>query len=72
MCLCFIINSFNDKTINAMGAAILPNLLRSSMLRKPDVVVVVVVVEVVAEGKFVRRVSWGAPSVVRALKQPAL
>jgi len=40
-----------------MGAAILPNLLRSSMLRKPDVVVVVVVVEVVAEGKFVRRVS---------------
>ena len=28
MFLCFIINSFNDKTIIAMCAAILPNLLR--------------------------------------------
>ena len=41
MFLCFIINSFNDKTISAVGAAILPNLLRSSMLRKPDVTLVV-------------------------------
>ena len=41
MFLCFIINSFNDKTIIAMGAAILPNLLRFSMLRKPDVTSVV-------------------------------
>jgi len=41
MFLCFIINSFNDKTVVAMGAAILPNLLRFSMLRKPDVTSVV-------------------------------
>ena len=41
MSLCFIINSFNNKTIDAMGAAILPNLLRLSMLRKPDVTSVV-------------------------------
>ena len=41
MFLCFIINSFNSKTIDAMGAAILPNLLRLSMLRKPDVTSVV-------------------------------
>ena len=41
MFLCFIINSFNDKTIIAMGAAILPNLLRFSMLRRPDVTSVV-------------------------------
>ena len=41
MFLCFIMNSFNDKTIIAMGAAILPNLLRFSMLRKPDVTSVV-------------------------------
>ena len=41
MFLCFIINSFNDKTIIAMDAAILPNLLRFSMLRKPDVTSVV-------------------------------
>ena len=41
MSLCFIINSFNNKTIDAMGAAILPNLLRLSMFRKPDVTSVV-------------------------------
>ena len=41
MFLCFIINSFNNKTIDAVGAAILPNLLRLSMLRKPDVTSVV-------------------------------
>jgi len=37
MLLCFINNSFNDENINVMGAAILPNLLRLSMLTKPDV-----------------------------------
>ena len=41
MSLRFIINSFNNKTIDAMGAAILPNLLRLSMLTKPDVTSVV-------------------------------
>ena len=41
MSLCFIINSFNNKTIDAVGAAMLPNLLRLSMLRKPDVTSVV-------------------------------
>ena len=41
MSLCIIINSFNNKTIDAMSAAILPNLLRLSMLRKPDVTSVV-------------------------------
>jgi len=41
MFLCFIINSFNNKTIDAVGTAILPNLLRLSMLRKPDVTSVV-------------------------------
>ena len=41
MFLCFIINSFNNKTIDAVGAAILPDLLRLSMLRKPDVTSVV-------------------------------
>jgi len=41
MFLCFIINSFNNKTIDVMGAAILQNLLRLSMLRKPDVTSVV-------------------------------
>ena len=39
--LCFIINCFNDKTTIAMDAAILPNLLRFSMLRKSDVTSVV-------------------------------
>jgi len=37
----FYYNSFNNKTIDAMGAAILPNLLRLSMLRKPAVTSVV-------------------------------
>jgi len=43
MFLCFIINSFNDKTISAMGAATLPNLIHLSMLtlRKLDVTSVV-------------------------------
>ena len=41
MSLCFIINNFNNKTIDVMGAAILPNLLRLSMSRKPDVTSVV-------------------------------
>jgi len=41
MLLCVIINSFNDKTMIAVGAAILPNLLRFSMLSKPDVTSVV-------------------------------
>ena len=43
MFLCFIINRFNDKTISAMGAATLPNLIHLSMLtlRKLDVTSVV-------------------------------
>ena len=58
MSLCFIINSFSNKTIDAMGAAVLPNLLRLSMLKKPDVTSVVsqtVFVSLMSHLRFCRR-----------------